>query len=137
MKKIATSPSSSKVTSLPKGNVLSDKCPSRNLLKHVTSRWAVLIFLVLKDGNTYRFSEIRRTIEGVSEKMLAQTLQTLEQDNFVQRTSYPVVPPKVEYNLTPIGLEAAKHVINLVEWLEDNVVDILGLEDQLEQMTIR
>jgi len=116
------------VVSFTRGNVLSDKCPSRDLLKHVTSRWAVLIFFVLRDGGTYRFSEIRRTIEGVSEKMLAQTLQTLEQDHFVKRTSYPVVPPKVEYQLTPIGMQAAKHVITLVAWLEENVGEILQPE---------
>lgn len=114
-----------KVVEFTRGNVLSTKCPSREILKHVTSRWAVLIFMVLRDGERHRFSDLRRAIEGVSEKMLAQTLQTLEQDNFVERTSYPVVPPKVEYNLTPTGLKVADHVIELVSWLEDNIFDIL------------
>ncbi|WP_063334157.1 winged helix-turn-helix transcriptional regulator [Marinomonas sp. TW1] len=118
-----------KVIEFTRGNVLSDQCPSREILKHVTSRWAVLIFMVLKDGERHRFSDLRRTIEGVSEKMLAQTLQTLEQDNFVQRTSYPVVPPKVEYNLTPTGLKVADHVIDLVSWLEDNIFDILPADN--------
>ena len=125
MKKIEVKDQNGKVMEFSRGNVLSDKCPSRDILKHVTSRWAVLIFMALKDGNTYRFSELRRTIQGVSEKMLAQTLQTLEQDGFVERTSYPVIPPKVEYNLSTTGMAVAERVIGLVDWIEENIADIL------------
>ncbi|MEJ2043114.1 MAG: helix-turn-helix domain-containing protein [Reinekea sp.] len=125
MKKVEIKDQNSKVMEFTRGNVLSDKCPSRDILKHVTSRWAVLIFMALKDGNTYRFSELRRTIQGVSEKMLAQTLQTLEQDGFVKRMSYPVVPPKVEYKLSTTGMAVAERVIGLVDWIEDNIMDIL------------
>jgi DNA-binding HxlR family transcriptional regulator len=76
--------------------------PSREVLKHVTSRWGVLILVALRDG-THRFSDLRRKMGGVSEKMLAQSLQALEQDGFINRVSYPVVPPHVEYSLTPLG----------------------------------
>ena len=77
------------------GEVLSSECPSREILEHVTSKWAVLILKSLSEG-VLRFSELRKRIEGVSEKMLAQTLKTLEQDGFILRTVYPEVPPKVE-----------------------------------------
>ncbi len=111
-----------------RGDVFSDKCPSRDILKHVTSRWGVLVLFALKDGETHRFSELRRKISGVSEKMLAQTLQALELDGFVLRTSYPVVPPHVEYSLTTLGLEVAVRVANLADWIEDNLTDILSFQ---------
>ena len=111
-----------------KGDVFSDKCPSRDILKHVTSRWGVLVLFALKDGRTHRFSELRRKIAGVSEKMLAQTLQALEQDGFVLRTSFPVVPPHVEYSLTELGLEVADRVASLADWIEDNISDILAAQ---------
>src|SRR4030095_1339238 len=79
-------------------------CPSRGVLEHVTSRWGILVLAVLLDG-TRRFSELRRTIGGVSEKMLAQTLQTLERDGFVHREAHPVIPPRVDYSLTDLGAE--------------------------------
>ncbi|MDX3236147.1 helix-turn-helix domain-containing protein [Streptomyces sp. ME03-5709C] len=92
-------------------------CPSRVILEHVTSRWGVLVLAALIDG-TARFSELRRTVGGVSEKMLAQTLQTLERDGFVHREAYPVIPPRVEYSLTPLGKEAADQVWALARWTE-------------------
>jgi len=73
------------------GNLFAEACPSRDVLKHVTSRWGVLILVALRDG-THRFSDLRRKMGGVSEKMLAQSLQALEQDGFIDRVSYPVVP---------------------------------------------
>jgi len=110
---------------LGRGYVFSEKCPSRELLKHVTSRWGVLVLVALLAG-THRFSDLRRKIGGISEKMLAQTLQWLEQDGFVRRTAYPVVPPHVDYDLTPLGIEVARHVEQLVDWIEENLATILG-----------
>jgi len=77
-----------------KGDLFAEKCPSRQVLNHVTSRWGVLILVALLAG-TFRFSELRRKVAGVSERMLAQTLQWLEKDGFVLRIAYPVVPPHV------------------------------------------
>ncbi|MGV8837049.1 winged helix-turn-helix transcriptional regulator, partial [Cellvibrio sp.] len=105
---------------LAAGNVFADQCPSRLILNHITSRWGVLVLVALLAG-THRFSELRRKINGVSERMLAQTLQTLEGDGFVARHSLPVVPPHVEYSLTPLGIEVAEQVRNLVDWIEQNV----------------
>ncbi len=76
---------------LKEGNLFAEQCPSREVLKHVTSRWGVLILVALREG-THRFSDLRRKIGGVSEKMLAQSLQALEQDGFLNRIAYPVVP---------------------------------------------
>ncbi len=107
-----------------KGELFAAACPSREVLKHVTSRWGVLVLVALMDG-THRFSELRRQIGGVSERMLAQTLQGLEADGFVLRTAYPVVPPHVEYSLTPMGQEVAEQVKGLADWIEGNLGRIL------------
>ena len=101
-------------------SVFASECPSRQVLSHVTSRWGVLALVALLDG-TQRFSVLRRRIEGVSEKMLAQTLQILEADGFVDRKSLPVVPPHVEYSLTTTGVEIALQVKGIVEWIEQNL----------------
>ncbi|MGA5656624.1 winged helix-turn-helix transcriptional regulator [Rahnella contaminans] len=103
-----------------RGEVLDPNCPSREILRHITSRWGLLILLALSD-DTLRFSELRRKVGGVSEKMLAQTLQSLEEDGFVDRRSFPVVPPHVEYSLTPLGIEVKDQVSGLANWLESNL----------------
>ncbi|WP_213955612.1 helix-turn-helix domain-containing protein [Variovorax sp. dw_954] len=107
-----------------RGELLSAECPSREVLKHVTSRWGVLLLVVLL-GGTHRFSELRRKIGGVSEKMLAQTLKWLETDGLVLRKSYPTVPPHVEYTLTPLGLEVGRRVESLADWIEFNLPRIM------------
>lgn len=105
---------------LRRGDLLAVDCPSREVLKHVTSRWGVLVLMTL-EGGTHRFSELRRTIGGVSERMLAQTLQWLEGDGLVDRVAYEVVPPHVEYSLTPLGREAAARVRALADWIETSL----------------
>lgn len=98
-------------------------CPSRVILEHVTSRWGVLVLAALLE-RSYRFSELRRHVDGVSEKMLAQTLQALERDGFVLRDAQPVIPPRVDYSLTPLGEEAANLVAGLARWVEHKVPDV-------------
>lgn len=107
-----------------RGEVFSKDCPSREILKHVTNRWGALVLVALLQG-TQRFSELRRKLNGVSEKMLAQTLQTLEADGFILRIAHPVIPPHVEYSLTELGEELAKQVELLVDWIEVNLSRIL------------
>ncbi|AMH43127.1 MULTISPECIES: winged helix-turn-helix transcriptional regulator [Burkholderiaceae] len=109
-----------------RGELLSADCPSREVLKHVTSRWGVLVLMVLLDEQMCRFSDLRRKVDGVSEKMLAQTLQWLAADGFVVRTSYDVVPPHVDYRLTPLGEEVARQVSSLADWIEINLARIMG-----------
>jgi DNA-binding HxlR family transcriptional regulator len=113
-----------------RGELFSVACPSRKVLQNVTSRWGVLVLVALMSG-TYRFSDLRRKIGGVSEKMLAQTLQALEADGFVLRTARPVVPPHVEYSLTRMGQEVAREVESLADWIEGNLYRIM------EQRTAR
>jgi DNA-binding HxlR family transcriptional regulator len=107
-----------------RGNLFAAACPSRDVLKHVTSRWGVIVLIALLTG-THRFSDLRRKIGGVSEKMLSQTLQWLEADGFVLRVSYPVVPPHVEYSLTPLGEDAGLRVRDLADWIEVKLPAIL------------
>ncbi len=81
-----------------RGNVLAAECPSRLILQHLTSRWGTLVMVALATG-PHRFSELRRAVRGVSERMLSQTLKDLEADGFVRRTAHAVVPPHVDYAL--------------------------------------
>jgi len=112
-----------------RGELLNVNCPSRDVLKRVTSRWSVLILLALQE-QTLRFSALRRTVGGVSERMLAQNLRYLEEDGFVQRIAYDVVPPHVEYRLTPLGREVGEQVVGLADWLELNLSRILAQREK-------
>ena len=107
------------------GNVLAADCPSRLILQHVTSRWGTLVLIALSEG-TVRFSGLRRAIEGVSERMLAQTLQVLEGDGLILREARAVVPPHVDYSLTPMGREVATRVLALAGWIEGNLAGLVG-----------
>ncbi|MFE6622030.1 winged helix-turn-helix transcriptional regulator [Streptomyces sp. NPDC057740] len=98
-------------------------CPYRLVLEHVTSRWGVLVLIELLE-RPYRFSELRRTIGRVSEKMLTQTLQTLERDGLVHRDAKPVIPPRVDYSLTDLGREAAEQVRGLALWTSERMGDV-------------
>lgn len=114
---------------MQRGQLLAAACPSREVLKHVTSRWGVLVLMVLAT-RVHRFSELRRAIGGVSERMLAQTLQWLEGDGLVDRIAFEVVPPHVEYRLTPLGREAAERVQGLADWIETSLPRILQAQDE-------
>ncbi|MCC0096598.1 helix-turn-helix transcriptional regulator [Streptomyces flavotricini] len=112
-----------KVSEQPSVSVKAPMCPSRGVLEHVTSRWGVLVLAALVE-RPYRFSELRREVGGVSEKMLAQTLQTLERDGFLLRDAKPVIPPRVDYSLTGLGREAAEQVWALARWTERRTADV-------------
>jgi DNA-binding HxlR family transcriptional regulator len=108
----------------PEG-VLPAACPTRVVLNHVTSKWGVLVLVSLA-GGTLRWSELRRRVQGVSEKMLAQTLRTLETDGFVHRDAHPVIPPRVEYSLTALGHDLVARLLPLMEWIAENAGDIVA-----------
>lgn len=112
---------------MDRGDVFATDCPSRAVLKRITSSWGLLVLVALRDG-TRRFSELRRRVNGVSERMLAQTLQQLEAHHLVIRRSLPVVPPHVEYSLTPLGHEAAAKVEDLIEWIQANLGELMPAE---------
>ena len=107
------------------GEVFTEGCPTRVVLDHIMSKWGVLVLLALTDG-THRWGELRREVEGISEKMLASTLRTLEADGLVERTSYPEVPPRVEYSLTELGRELMERMMPLVQWVAARADDIVG-----------
>jgi DNA-binding HxlR family transcriptional regulator len=108
-------------------------CPSRTVLDHITSKWGVLILVALSEGEQ-RWSDLRRRAEGISEKMLAQTLKTLERDGLVLRTARPVIPPHVDYSLTDRGYELTVLLVPLVTWAYNNAGDILSAQaDQKDQ----
>lgn len=106
-----------------RGDVFDTNCPSRVVLDHVTSKWAVLVLAALR-GAPGRFSELRRRIGGVSEKMLSQTLRTLEADGFVHREVAATTPPQVTYSLTDLGEGIAERVTGLVDWISDRIPEI-------------
>ncbi len=105
--------------------VLPAACPSRVVLDHVTSKWGVLLLVALSE-RTMRWGELRRVVEGISEKMLAQTLRTLEADGIVHREVTGSVPPRVDYSLTPRGSELVARLLPLMVWIIDNADDIVG-----------
>ena len=106
------------------GDVYSADCPSREIVGHVTSKWGVLVLAALA-GGTLRWGELKRRIGGISEKMLAQTLRTLEEDGFVHREAHAVIPPRVDYRLTPLGTELADRLLPVMEWIAGNVAPVL------------
>lgn len=106
-------------------NVMAPDCPSRAVLQHLTSRWGALVMVALAMG-PHRFSGLRRQVRGISERMLAQTLHELEADGFVLRTAHAVVPPHVDYELTPLGAEAAGHLVPLIRWIEAALPRVLA-----------
>ncbi|QXC61116.1 helix-turn-helix transcriptional regulator [Aquihabitans sp. G128] len=115
----ARTPAPDRLHSLFADGVLPEDCPSRTLLSHVTSKWGVLVLVGLADGSL-RWSELRDTVQGVSEKMLAQTLRTLEADGLVHRDAQPSIPPRVDYSLTPVGQELVALLFPLVAWTVAN-----------------
>jgi len=115
---------------LARGQVFDAACQSRGVLVHLTGKWSVLLLIALRDG-TMRFAELHRKVNGVSERMLAKSLQQLEAHRLLIRTSYPVVPPHVEYTLTPLGHEAAERMAKLTDWIEENIQTLIGGEGPL------
>ncbi|PKR90951.1 transcriptional regulator [Pleomorphomonas diazotrophica] len=106
-------------------------CEVRQILDRIADKWSLLVIALL-DKRTMRFAELLRSIKGVSKRMLTTTLRQLERDGIVERTVYPTVPPKVEYNLTPLGNSLHETVKALVIWTEANQVKIAEARDRYE-----
>ena|SRR6478735_2485287 len=105
--------------------VFTHGCPTREVLDHVMSKWAPLVLAALGDGDALRWSELRRRADGISEKMLAQTLRTLERDGLVLRVARPVVPPHVEYSLTSLGEGLVEKLVPLMVWVSRHADQML------------
>ncbi|WP_181782148.1 winged helix-turn-helix transcriptional regulator [Pseudonocardia pini] len=108
------------------GDAFDSDCPARVVLDHITSKWAVLVLVALLEDGETRFSALRRRVGGVSEKMLAQTLRTLEGDGFVVRTVVPSTPPQVSYALTDLGRDLTLHLSGLIGWINARVPEIVA-----------
>jgi DNA-binding HxlR family transcriptional regulator len=105
-------------------NVYSADCPTRQILDRVGDKWAVLILLLLRE-QPMRFNQLRRTIEGISQKMLSQVLKSLERDGLIRRRAIATVPVTVEYSITPLGATLAAAVDPLRDWAERHLRDVL------------
>ena len=104
-------------------NVYSATCPTRQVLDLIADKWAVLVIGVLEDS-PQRFSRIQRQIDGISQKMLTQTLRSLERDGLVSRTVYAEVPPRVEYALTPLGETLCDPIAAIIGWAEGHIAEV-------------
>ncbi|MEU5687970.1 transcriptional regulator [Streptomyces venezuelae] len=109
-------------------DVFSRQCPSRGTLEHITGRWGGLTLGALHEG-TFRFNELRRRVDGVSEKMLSQTLHALERDGLVHRDAQPTNPPRVDYALTPLGREVAERLLALIRFVESRQDDVVRAQE--------
>ena len=107
-------------------------CPTRRILDRIGDRWTVLVVSVLGDGDA-RFSELRRRIEGVSQKMLTQTLRGLERDGLVRRTVYPEVPVRVEYALTDAGRTLLEPLNALQQWAIEHLGAVSASQDAYDR----
>ncbi len=105
-------------------DVFASECPSRQVLGRVANKWTMLVISALADSEVLRFSQLRRRVEGVTQKMLTQTLRGLERDGLVSRTVYPTVPATVEYRLTPLGNSLAGAVSVIKDWAYANIDQI-------------
>ena len=107
----------------------SGACPARALLDRIADKWTLLIIGILGEASTpVRFSEVRRAVNGISQKMLTQTLRDLERDGLVARHAFPVIPPRVEYSLTALGrtLEVPLRAVSL--WAEEHMGDVTAAQ---------
>ena len=119
---------------LPKrGDCFRSECPGRAVLAHVSGRWGSLVVGALRRTKTLRFSELRVRVDGISEKMLAQTLRELERDGLVSRYSHNVVPPRVDYELTALGIGVANHVDALITWIDTHVPDVVRAQRSFDR----
>ncbi|MBF6320919.1 helix-turn-helix transcriptional regulator [Nocardia cyriacigeorgica] len=100
-----------------------EDCDVRQILDRIADKWSLLTIALLA-GRTMRFTELRREIDGVSQRMLTRTLRHLERDGLVRRTVYPVVPPRVDYELTPLGGSLHETIQALVTWTETHQREI-------------
>ena len=106
-------------------DVLAEACPTRQVVNRIGDRWSLLVLYALERG-TLRFQQLRRSVDGVSQKMLTQTLRNLERDGLVRREVFASVPPCVEYSLTELGKGLARRVRGIREWAYEHMDEIEG-----------
>lgn len=102
----------------------SEQCPARQILSTIGNKWSILILILLDSKEKIRFNELAKHLEDISPKMLSQTLRSLELDGLIERTVYPEVPPRVEYNLTKLSSTLLPHILALSDWAMENMDEI-------------
>lgn len=118
--------------STPAWNVMLPSCPSRTSLARIASKWTAMIVIALSHG-PQRFGVIRHEVGGISGKVLADTLRDLERDGLVTRTAYDEMPPRVEYELTPLGKTLREPLRALGAWAERHIAEVLGARAAYDQ----
>ena len=113
---------------MPLPGPLHQNCPLRQMFDLIGDRWTSVVLFVISE-DVRRYSDLQRSIPGVSKKMLTQTLRKLERDGLISRTVYPTVPPKTEYRLTPLGLRLLEPITALVEWAKEHEDDLKSVYD--------
>lgn len=116
-----------------RGNVYDASCPTRQILDRLSDKWSTLIILLL-EHETKRFSELQRAIDGISQKMLTQTLRSLERDGLVSRKLYAEVPPRVEYTLTPLGHTLCAPLNAIRDWSETHIDEVTAAQQCYDAM---
>ena len=122
---------------LPKAPTFERDCPIRMVLDRIADKWTVMMMSLLSDGAPHRFNELRRNVEGISQKMLTQTLRDMERDGLVVRTLYAEVPPRVEYALTSLGLTLCEPIIQLGDWAIAHVDEIRVAQAEFDARSTR
>ncbi|MGA4670777.1 winged helix-turn-helix transcriptional regulator [Propionibacteriaceae bacterium Y1923] len=118
---------------LPPADVFSSVCGSRDVLQHLTGRWGALTMVALLREDELRFAELGRRVQGISDRMLSQTLGQLERDGFVQRTVRSTIPPHVEYSLTPLGRRVAEPLVALIGLVESELPTVMAAREEFDQ----
>ncbi|MDH6127891.1 helix-turn-helix domain-containing protein [Kitasatospora sp. GP82] len=116
----------------PDYDVFAAFCPSRNVFAELADKWSLLLLLSLHKLGEQRFSELQRSVVGVSRKMLTQTLRGLERDGLVRRTVHPETPPRVVYDLLPLGHSLAERVVPIAHWVEENSDSVLEARTEFD-----
>jgi DNA-binding HxlR family transcriptional regulator len=106
------------VRKFPEPEVFHANCPTQRVLDTIADKWSVIVIYALSQQERRRYSELQRIIGGISQKMLTQTLRKLERDGLVERQVYPVIPPKVEYALTPVGQTLTELLKEFCNWAQ-------------------
>ncbi|MFD8934235.1 winged helix-turn-helix transcriptional regulator [Streptomyces sp. NPDC059578] len=110
-------------------------CPTRAVLELIASKWTMLVLVVLEDDRPVRFAELRRRLDGVTPKVLTQTLRALEREGLLTRTVYPTVPPRVEYRLTDLGRELGELVQGITDWSRTNLTALRSARKEFDERT--
>jgi DNA-binding HxlR family transcriptional regulator len=117
-------------------DVFAERCPTRLVLDRIADKWAVLVLVRLKD-EPVRFNQLRRDIQGVSQKVLSQTLKKLERDGLIRREAFATVPVTVEYSITRLGLTLTASIAAIADWAEANIAAVIASQQAYDAATAR